>query len=55
MSEPDIDKILSYGEKLAGEAEVFMLDYTDIPLEQREMAGSSVFEHAGRSLFVRVV
>ncbi|HJJ37730.1 MAG: TldD/PmbA family protein [Methanocorpusculum sp.] len=55
MSEPDIDKILSYGEKLADEAEVFMLDYTDISLEQREMAVSSVFEHAGRSLFVRVV
>lgn len=55
VSELDIDRILSYGEKLADEVEVYMLDYTDISLEQREMAISSVFEHAGSSIYLRVV
>lgn len=55
MSELDIDRIISYGEKFADEIEVFMLDYTDISLEQREMAVSSVFEHAGSSIYLRVV
>lgn len=55
VSELDIDKILSYGEKLADEVEVFVLDYSDISLEQREMHIASVFEHAGRSVYLRVV
>jgi len=55
MSELDIDKIISYGEKSADEIEVFTLDYSDISVEQREMAISSVFEHEGNSVYVRVV
>ena len=55
MSDVDIDKILSYGEKFADEVEVFTLDFTDISLEQREMAVSSVFEHTGTSIYIRVV
>ncbi len=55
MSEIDIDRIISLGEKSADEVEVYLSRYEDLSLEQREMAVSSVFEHEGTSIYIRVV
>ncbi|MDO5846635.1 MAG: hypothetical protein Q4Q04_06905, partial [Methanocorpusculum sp.] len=55
MSEIDIDAILLRGEKYADEVEVYVTEYEDLSLEQREMAVSSVFEHKGNTLYIRVV
>lgn len=55
MSEIDIEAILRQGEGLADEVEVYVSCYEDLSLEQRQMAVSSVFEHAGQNIYIRVV
>ena len=55
MSEIDIDAILRQGAKQADEVEVYVSRYEDLSLEQRQMAVSSVFEHAGQNIYIRVV
>ncbi|MBE6507287.1 MAG: TldD/PmbA family protein [Methanocorpusculum parvum] len=55
MSEIDIDAILRQGKSLADEVEVYVSRYEDLSLEQRQMAVSSVFEHAGQNIYIRVV
>ena len=51
----DIDAVLSKGQKLADEVEIFVAGYDDLSVEQREMAVSSVFEHSGQNIYIRVV
>ncbi len=55
MSDIDIDAVLRQGEKQADEVEVYVSRYEDLSLEQRKMAVSSVFEHAGQNIYIRVV
>ena len=55
MSEIDIEAILRQGAKQADEVEVYVSRYEDLSLEQRQMAVSSVFEHAGQNIYIRVV
>ena len=55
MNNIDIDAILRQGEKQADEVEVYVSRYEDLSLEQRQMAVSSVFEHAGQNIYIRVV
>lgn len=55
MSEVDVDKIISSGEKIADEVEVYVTNLQDLSLEQRESAVSSVFEHSGTSVYIRLV
>jgi len=51
----DVDSLIKKGEKLADEIEVYVLNHEDLSLEQREMAVSSVFEHTGQSVYIRVI
>ncbi|MDO5843665.1 MAG: metallopeptidase TldD-related protein [Methanocorpusculum sp.] len=55
MIEIDVDKIISAGEKIADEVEVYVIKTDDLSLEQRESAVSSVFEHSGNSVYIRLV
>ena len=55
MSEIDVDAILRQGQNFADEVEVYVSRYEDLSLEQRKMAVSSVFEHAGQNIYIRVV
>ena len=55
MTDIDIDAILRRGASLADEVEVYVSRYEDLSLEQRQMAVSSVFEHAGQNIYIRVV
>ena len=55
MSEIDVDAILRQGQNFADEVEVYVSRYEDLSLEQRQMAVSSVFEHAGQNIYIRVV
>lgn len=55
MSEIDIDRIIQKGERYADEVEVYFTRYDDLSLEQRMMAVSSVFEHSGQNIYIRVV
>ena len=55
MSEIDVDAILRQGQAFADEVEVYVSRYEDLSLEQRQMAVSSVFEHAGQNIYIRVI
>ena len=55
MNDFSIDNVIRAGEKIADEVEVYFTESTDLSLEQRESAVSSVFEHAGKSVYIRVV
>ncbi len=55
MTEIDIEQILRKGACEADEVEVYVSQYEDLSLEQRQMAVSSVFEHAGQNIYIRVV
>ena len=55
MSEIDVDAILRQGQSFADEVEVYVSRYEDLSLEQRQMAVSSVFEHAGQNIYIRVI
>ena len=55
MSEIDVDAILRQGQNFADEVEVYVSRYEDLSLEQRQMAVSSVFEHAGQNIYIRVI
>ncbi|HJJ35947.1 MAG TPA: TldD/PmbA family protein [Methanocorpusculum sp.] len=55
MSELDIESVLRRAAKQADEAEVYLTAYNDLSLEQRGTEISSVFEHAGTMVYLRVV
>ncbi|HJJ27137.1 MAG TPA: metallopeptidase TldD-related protein [Methanocorpusculum sp.] len=55
MPEIDIDAIISKGLKRADEIEVYTASYEDLTLEQRGCEISSVFEHSGTTIYLRVV
>jgi len=55
MNEFSVDEVIRAGEKIADEIEVYFTCSNDLSLEQRESDVSSVFEHAGRSVYIRVL
>ncbi|HJJ47265.1 MAG TPA: metallopeptidase TldD-related protein, partial [Methanocorpusculum sp.] len=51
----DIDAVLSRGQKVADEVEIFVARYDDLAVEQHEREVSSVFEHNGQNIYIRIV
>ncbi|HJJ47662.1 MAG TPA: metallopeptidase TldD-related protein [Methanocorpusculum sp.] len=50
-----VDEVLRAGERISDEVEVYFTESNDLSLEQRESDVSSVFEHAGKSVYIRVL
>ena len=55
MTEFSIENVLRAGEADADEIEVYFTTSNDLSLEQRASDVSSVFEHAGKSVYIRVL
>ncbi|HJJ88816.1 MAG TPA: metallopeptidase TldD-related protein [Methanocorpusculum sp.] len=55
MPEVDIDAILRKSEKITDEAEILILTSENLSVEQRNKEIASVSEHAGTSIYIRVI
>lgn len=55
MNEADVDKIINAADKICDGIEVYLINSNDIEVEQREKQISSVFEHSGKSVLIRVL